>query len=128
MTDTAKFSEKTKISVDFDADWREYTDLPDRYPDKYDGIGVISDEHGTGALIRKRRGQKPYLLAVGDMTRPVDGRMIGNVGRPYAGNEGKQRPITLYPQHFEIAKEIGDGNISKGVRRALEIANSMKNT
>lgn len=113
-----------KIFVDITADWRQHTSLPDTYPAKYEAIGVVTDGQDTGALIRGRSRNRPYLLAIGDMTRPVDGRTVaaalGTAGRPKKGDGGKECRVVLYPRHIATAEKLGGGNLSEGVRKALE--------
>lgn len=46
-------------------------------------------------------------------------------GRPIAGQTPMVRqPITMEPSDIEIAKRLGAGNISAGVRRALREADT----
>jgi hypothetical protein len=123
-----------QMIVNSSGDWRQYTSLPNTYPAKYEAIGVVTDGNETGALIRGRSRNRPYLLAIGDMTRPVDGRTVaaalGTAGRPKKGDGGKECRVVLYAQHIETAERLGDGNLSEGVRKALENndKNILKNT
>lgn len=123
-----------RMIVDTAGDWSQYTSLPDTNPDKYEAIGVVTDGQDTGALIRGRSRNRPYLLAIGDMTRPVDGRTVaaalGKAGRPKKGDGGKECRVVLYPRHIATAEKLGGGNLSEGVRKALENndKNILKNT
>lgn len=37
-----------------------------------------------------------------------------------------QQPVMLEQRHIDIARDIGEGNISSGVRKALELADKRR--
>ena len=48
-------------------------------------------------------------------------------GRPRIDKEPlKPTPVTLRPKDVDKAKELGDGNISAGIRKALDLADEDK--
>ena len=47
---------------------------------------------------------------------------VGHVGRPAELENGKRVNVYLDADSLSIAAEIGDGNVSEGIRRALKAA------
>lgn len=54
--------------------------------------------------------------------RIYDTEPVGSVGRPAAMDGGKKVNTYLDAESVEIAKRIGNGNVSEGIRKALKQA------
>jgi len=105
--------------------------MPDKPPANYD---ILRGEDGKYRAIQISRSRRRTI------DHPTDHRYQAlalcreaalakeatpprGPGRPRLDTELVSRhPISLTEKHVKIAKAIGDGNISAGVRRALDIA------
>lgn len=52
--------------------------------------------------------------------------MMKKIGRPTTIPKAKIINVNLGAEHIELAKKLGQGNISKGIRVALEFADKQK--
>lgn len=89
-------------------------------------VGEVHRGHERGALVR-RRNTGEYGMARSGAVSSLDQRKIKAAlgikpGRPSEMEGGGRRNIYLDAASMEIAKRLGDGNISEGVRAALRKA------
>ncbi|MEO0035371.1 MAG: hypothetical protein RLZZ501_1394 [Pseudomonadota bacterium] len=115
-----------RISVDPAGDWRLYCPVPPRGAEM---LGTVTRASGeTGALARTAAGV--YVQVNGAVVRTVDQRKVAtcldgrSVGRPTAdGAAGMARKnVTLDAATIDAAREIGGGDLSLGLRRAVALA------
>lgn len=114
-----------RLSVDVGGKWRLYTNT---IPAGAEAIGVVSrGELGDmGALVKLANGN--YVQINAGVIRRLDGRKIaaalGGAGRPAELENGKRVNVYLDADSLSIAAEVGNGNVSEGIRRALKAADS----
>lgn len=81
-------------------------------------------EGDIGALVRLASGS--YAQVNAGVLRSLDGRKVaaalGVAGRPSELECGRRRNVYLDDESIERAKALGSGNISDGIRRALQVA------
>lgn len=51
---------------------------------------------------------------------------FGKVGRPKIMEDARRRNISIDDASWEIARRLGDGNASEGIRKALALADTAK--
>lgn len=109
-----------RITVDPDGKWQLYAPA---LPPGTVALGTVTRPDGdTGALIRFERTGRYAQLNAGAV-RMLDGRKVsgalGTAGRPE--EIGARRiNVTLDEATIERARAIGDGNVSAGIRRAVQ--------
>lgn len=111
-----------RLTVEVGGKWRLYTNT---IPSGAEAIGVVSrgDIGGTGALIKfSATGQYAQLNAGAILA--LDGRKVaaalGTTGRPTTMEGGKRVQVYLDADSLAIASTIGNGNVSEGIRKALQ--------
>ena len=115
--------QKENLRLDLDADWRQYANA---IPAGAKGIAVATllDTGVTGALLLLRGGG--YLFVAPSRVEQLDGRVVtailGRSGRPATIAEPKRVALYLDAVSVSLAKALGAGNVSKGVRAALALA------
>jgi len=114
-----------RLTVEVGDKWRLYTNT---IPEGAEAIGVVSrGELGdTGALVKLSSGN--YVQINAGVLRNLDGRKVaaalGTAGRPAEMDGGKRVNVYLDATSLAIAAELGNGNVSEGLRRALLAAKS----
>lgn len=111
------------IAVDRNGNWRLYTNT---IPGNSTPLGVvIRDGRDAGALVRiDTTGE--YVQVNASVMRRLDGRKVaaalGISGRPSEMESGRRVNIYIDHDSLDIARRLGGGNISLGVRKALRQA------
>lgn len=108
-----------RITVALDGNWRLYTNT---IPAGATPLGTVArDGCDTGALVRIRTGA--YAQVNAGVVRSLDGRkvaaVLGTAGRPAKMSGGKRVNVYLDAASLAIAEQIGNGNVSEGIRKAL---------
>lgn len=115
---------RSRVTVDQNGDWRMYTKT---LPANAEPLGVVMRGVGNaGALVLMENGT--YYAQVNDgVVIRLDARKISSaLGLKSKGGRKEEmdggRNVTTYLSSDAIAraKEIGGGNVSKGIRVALE--------
>ena len=112
-----------RLTVDVNGNWRLYTNT---LPANATPIGTVTRDVGdTGALVRMDKTGVYAQINAGAI-RNLDGRKVaaalGITGRPEEMDGGKRVNVYLDAASLERACDIGNGNISKGIRIALAMA------
>jgi len=112
-----------RLTVDTNGNWRLYTNT---IPANSTPLGTVTrDESDTGALVRIET-TGAYVQVNASVMRSLDGRKVaaalGTAGRPSEMEGGKRRNPYLSDAEWELAKRLGDGNASEGIRKALKQA------
>ena len=112
---------RSRITVDTAGNWRLYANS---LPAGAEAIGTVTRGEGdTGALIRYAASGLYAQLNAGAI-RALDGRKVsaalGKTGRPAEMTGGKRVQLYLDADSLAIAAQIGGGNVSEGVRKALQ--------
>ncbi len=110
----------TRLVVDQDGDWRQFVAA---VPPDAKVIGVVRHPNLTeGALVRLPNGN--YVQINGETARQLDGRRVvaalGISGRRPEMLGGRKVNTYLDEDSISIATRLGDGNVSSGIRRALQ--------
>ncbi len=110
-----------RLTVDVNGNWRLYhpTALPG-----WKMLGTITRGIGdTGALARNHKTGL-YAQVNAGAIRSLDGRKIaaalGITGRPSKMEGGKRVNVYLDADSLATAAKAGNGNVSEGIRKALE--------
>jgi hypothetical protein len=111
-----------RLTVDIDGKWRLYTNT---IPGGSEALGTVTQGEGdTGALVKLQSGL--YAQVNAGAIRNLDGRKVaaalGTAGRPAEMDSGKRRNPYLSDADWDLAKRIGEGNASEGIRKALAAA------
>lgn len=93
-------------------------------------LGVWGKGHGLGAddaddildEVKAGRGHAAATRFLADYDAVEGGKVAPEMGRPPIMEGGKRRNIYLDDTTAEAAKVLGGGNLSEGLRRAVEIA------
>ncbi len=114
---------RSRITVDTNGNWKLYSNT---LPHGAEAIGTVTRGIGdTGALIRYTASGQYAQLNAGAI-RTLDGRKVaaalGTSGRPVEMDGGKRVQVYLDADSLAIASNLGDGNISAGLRKALQLA------
>lgn len=114
-----------RLVVDTNGNWRLYTNT---LPANSTPLGTITRDIGdTGALVRMETTGL-YVQVNAGAIRSLDGRKVaaalGTAGRPAEMTGGKRSNIYLDAASREAAERIGNGNISEGIRIALDSCKS----
>ena len=114
-----------RLVVDTNGNWRLYTNT---IPANSTALGTVTrDEGDTGALVRIE-ATGVYVQVNAGAARSLDGRKVaaalGTAGRPAEMAGGKRRNIYLDAASREKAERIGNGNVSEGIRIALDSCKS----
>ena len=114
-----------RLVVDTNGNWRLYTNT---IPANSTALGTVTrDEGDTGALVRMN-ATGAYVQVNAGAIRSLDGRKVaaalGTAGRPVEMAGGKRRNIYLDAASREKAERIGNGNVSEGIRIALDSCKS----
>ena len=110
-----------RLFVDMEGDWRQFVAT---LPPAAQVIGVVSHGELTepGALVRLTNGT--YVQINGETTYQLDGRRVvatmGIAGRRRVMRDGRNVNTYLDAETISLATRIGDGNVSQGIRRALQ--------
>jgi len=112
-----------RLTVDVNGNWRLYTNT---LPANATPIGTVTRDVGdTGALVRMDKTGVYAQINAGAI-RNLDGRKVaaalGITGRPEEMDGGKRVNVYLDAASLERARDIGNGNISEGIRIALAMA------
>ena len=119
---------RSRVTVDQNGDWRMYTKT---LPANAEPLGVVMRGVGNaGALVRMENGT--YYAQVNDgVVIRLDARKISsalglksNGGRKSEMEGGKRVTVYLTEDLIERAREIGNGNLSDGIRVVLLKASS----
>lgn len=113
----------SKITVDTAGNWKLYTKT---LPVNATAIGTVTrDDCETGALVRLE-ATGAYVQVNAGVIRTLDGRKVaaalGMAGRPSEMEGGKRVNVYLDAESLAIAAELGNGNVSDGIRKALKKA------
>jgi len=91
----------------------------------YEALGVVTQGGYTGALLRQKR-TGVFVMANAGATRALDQTKVkaalGIRRGPKTTVDGKACNVYLDADSLETASRLGDGNVSAGIRKALEIA------
>jgi len=114
-----------RLVVDTNGNWLLYTNT---LPANSTPLGTIARDIGdTGALVRMETTGL-YVQVNAGAIRSLDGRKVaaalGTAGRPAEMTGGKRSNIYLDAASREAAERIGNGNISEGIRIALDSCKS----
>lgn len=112
-----------RLTVDVNGNWRLYTNT---LPANATPLGTVTRDVGdTGALVRMDKTGVYAQINAGAI-RNLDGRKVaaamGITGRPEEMDGGKRVNVYLDAASLERARDIGNGNISVGIRIALAMA------
>ena len=112
-----------RLTVDVNGNWRIYTNT---LPANATPLGTVTRDVGdTGALVRMDKTGVYAQINAGAI-RNLDGRKVaaamGITGRPEEMDGGKRVNVYLDASSLERARDIGNGNISVGIRIALAMA------
>ena len=112
-----------RLTVDVNGNWRLYTNT---LPANATPLGTVTRDVGdTGALVRMDKAGVYAQINAGAI-RNLDGRKVaaalGITGRPEEMDGGKRVNVYLDASSLERARDIGNGNISVGIRIALAMA------
>ncbi len=112
-----------RLTVDANGNWRLYTNT---LPANATPLGTVTRDVGdTGALVRMDKTGVYAQINAGAI-RNLDGRKVaaalGITGRPEEMDGGKRVNVYLDAASLERARDIGNGNISDGIRIALAMA------
>ena len=113
--------DRGRLTVDPVGRWQLYTNT---IPEGATPLGTVTRETGeTGALVRIER-TGIYLQVNAGVTRSLDGRKVaaalGLTGRPSEMTGGKRVNVYLDAASIDAASRIGEGNVSAGIRRAVD--------
>jgi hypothetical protein len=107
-----------RLTVEVGDKWRLYTNT---LPDGAEAIGTVSRGGDVGALVKLSSGKYAQIKA--GVLRILDGRKVvaalGTAGRPPEMDEGRKVNTYLDAKSIAIAAKLGNGNVSHGIRRAL---------
>lgn len=110
---------RDRLTVDPDGDWRQYAKI---IPHNYTPLGTVTRDGQTGALVRIET-TGVYVQLNGAGIRNLPGRKIaaalGLVGRPAEMAGGRRVNVYLDAESLKIAADLGNGNVSEGIRTAL---------
>lgn len=112
-----------RLVVDANGNWRLYTNT---IPANATPLGTVTRGDGdTGALVQIAT-TGAYAQVNSGVIRTLDGRKVaaalGKTGRPPEMEGGKRVNVYLDAESLEIASNLGNGNVSDGIRRALRRA------
>lgn len=109
---------RDRLVVNTAGQWQIYTST---VPSGATPLGTVTCGHETGALLRLASGA--YVQINGEVVRNLDGRKVaaalGLSGRPPI-IRGRRIDVYLDAESIAIAKRIGQGNVSSGIRKALK--------
>lgn len=114
---------RSRITIDTNGNWKLYSNT---VPTGAEAIGTVTRGiSDTGALIRYTASGQYAQLNAGTI-RTLDGRKVaaalGTSGRPAKMDGGKRVQVYLDADSLAIASSLGNGNISAGLRKALQLA------
>ncbi len=112
-----------RITIDAAGNWRLYTNT---VPAGATPLGTVTREGAdTGALVRYE-ATGLYAQVNAGAVRSLDGRKVAAAlgvpqgrGRPTEMGAGRRVNVYLDEQSLTRAAELGDGNVSVGIRKAL---------
>ena len=109
-----------RLVVDTNGNWRLYTNT---IPANATALGTVTrDDHDTGALVRIEATGTYVQVNAGALPR-LDGRKVaaalGTAGRPSEMSGAKKVNTYLDAESLAIARRLGNGNVSEGIRKAL---------
>lgn len=89
----------------------------------YTALGTVTQGFETGALYRNDR-TGTYVMANAGAIRSLDQRKVRSAlgigpGRPEKMLDGKPRNVYMSDRDAEYLREIGNGNLSEGIRIAV---------
>jgi len=109
-----------RLAVNLDGKWRLYTNT---IPRDAEALGTVTQGEGyTGALVKLPSGL--YVQINAGAMRNLEGRKVaaalGTAGRPSEMAGGKKVNTYLDAESIAIARRLGNGNVSEGIRKALK--------
>lgn len=119
---------RSRVTVDQNGDWRTYTNT---LPENAEPLGVVTrGAKNAGALVRMNGTYAQVNDFIGSVDDgsviSLDGQKIASAlglksggGRKSEMDGGKRVTVYLTEEIIAKAKEIGQGNLSKGIRVAL---------
>lgn len=117
-----------RITVDRDGNWRLYTNS---IPGGCTVIGTVTrGEIETGALVKTEAGI--YSMLNARVYKSLDQRKVAValgespalIGRPVELTGGKRVQVYLDAESLDRAANLGNGNVSEGIRKALAATKS----
>jgi hypothetical protein len=109
------------LTVDVNGKWRLYqsSQLPG-----WEVLGTVTrGTDDSGALVRNKKTGL-YAQANAGAIRSLDGRKVaaalGLAGRPSVMEGGKRVNVYLDAESLAVAAQLGNGNVSEGIRIALK--------
>lgn len=117
-------SNRGRITVDPNGNWRLYAPT---IPKGCTVLGIINRDGETGALVQTQAGI--YSMLNARVLASLDQRKVkaalgitNDPGRPAELTGGKRVNVYLDAGSLEKAAELGNGNVSEGIRIALQSA------
>lgn len=112
---------RSRLTVDPDGAWRLYTET---LPAGAEALGTVTREDGDAGALVRFGATGVYAQVNAGVTRSLDGRKVaaalGEFGRPCVMQGGRRVNVYLDGASLETAARIGGGNVSDGIRVALE--------
>lgn len=113
-------SNRGRVTVNVNGNWQLYTNT---LPANSTPLGTVTrDESDSGALVRIET-TGAYVQVNAAVIRSLDGRKVaaalGTAGRPSEMEGGKKVNTYLDAKSIATAKQLGNGNVSDGIRKAL---------
>lgn len=114
-----------RVTINPDGDWTLFTSRAS-IPADSEVLGVVKRSNGDcGALVRIANGG--YVQINDGVMIALDGRKVAsalglksNGGRKETMDGGKRITIYLSEGDIALAKSLGNGNVSEGIRTALK--------
>jgi hypothetical protein len=112
---------RSRLTIDINGDWSAFcTIIPD---DNLEALGTVTYNGLTGALFHDRVSHQ-YLLVKDNVTCNLDGRKVaaalGKLGRPISIKDGRAYYVYLDQETVEKALQLGEGNLSAGIRKGFK--------
>lgn len=113
-----------RVTINPDGDWTLFTSRAS-IPAGAEVLGVVKSGTIAGALVRMASGG--YVQINNGVMKTLDGRKVSsalglksNGGRKETMDGGKRITIYLSEGDIALAKSLGNGNVSEGIRTALK--------
>lgn len=116
------FNPRARLTINTDGDWHRYNYF---IPEYCTPLGTVSVGDVSGILVHQRDGL--YCMIHADGCAKLDQRkakaalgISNNAGRTAELTEGRRVNVYLDADSLERASELGNGNVSEGIRIALQ--------